>query len=548
MQRIIYPYVRFSSEKQSAGHSHERQIEKINEYASVNGYEVNDTLNLRDLGVSAFKGKNAEKGALAAFLKMIEDGTIPTDGTSYLCIEQFDRLSRQTVDESYALFRKILISNVNIITLMDDKVYTKKSLNEMVSIISSLLLMEQANVESEKKSERVSAVFKSKLEKLRNGEKIQFAYMLPGWIDNIGTKENPNFIINDQVKTVRMIIDMYLGGETMGHIARILNEKQIPQFARKKTKNAISSWNSGKISHLLVNRCLIGELKITKTKEIIKDYYPSVISKDEWDIIQSTKRTNATTKIAGRRSINIFQGRLFCADCGNKYYFETDDKTGKHGKKYIYHMLKCSGRRFHSCDSKSIKYDDLTGNNLFFFEKVLDQKTEDYYNKIKLEISQFENQIEELKKEQNELDLLLNNKSINFTAHAIANSKILDQIDILEKDIALNKQHIAFTMNTNMVDKFDKNDPVSVAKAKKFIKDNYAGILISSKYGTIISLMKSGQFIINPIPNRFDDSIPKASLQLFEIKEQIQSQDKKGLLDGKLKELLDAFNFLDRFE
>ena len=147
MQRIIYPYVRFSSEKQSAGHSHERQIEKIKEYASVNGYEVNDTLNLRDLGVSAFKGKNAEKGALAAFLKMIEDGTIPTDGTSYLCIEQFDRLSRQTVDEAYSLFRKILISNVNIITLMDEKVYTKKSLNEMVSIISSLLLMEQANVE-----------------------------------------------------------------------------------------------------------------------------------------------------------------------------------------------------------------------------------------------------------------------------------------------------------------------------------------------------------------------------------------------------------------
>jgi len=548
MQKVIYPYVRFSSEAQSTGHSHERQVERIKEYASVNGYEVNDTLNLRDLGVSAFKGKNAEKGALSAFLQMIEDGTIPTDGTSYLCIEQFDRLSRQTVDEAYSLFRKILISNVNIITLMDEKIYTKKSLNDMVSIISSLLLMEQANVESDKKSKRVSAAFKSKLDKLRNGEKVQFSYMLPGWIDNIGTKQNPNFIVNNHVKTIRMIIDMYLSGETMGYIAKTLNEKKTPQFARKKTKNLINSWNSGKISHLLVNRCLIGELRIKKTGEIIKDYYPSVVSKDEWDIIQSKKRTNATIKAAGRKTINIFQGRIFCADCGNKYYFETDKKVSKSGKEYIYHMLKCSGRRFHSCNSKSIKYDDLTNKNLFFFEKTQEKKPKEYYEKLKSEINNYGKQIDELKRERAELNSLLDNEEINFKAHAFADSKILDKIESLERDIALNKQNITFTMTDNMVDKFDKNDPVSVAKAKKFIKENYAGILISSKHETIISLMKSGQFSINPIPNRYNDSIPKASLQLFEIKKQIQEQDKNGLLDGKLKEVLYAFNYLDKFD
>ena len=546
MQKIIYPYVRFSSEKQSSGNSHKRQIECINDFASANDYEVNDTLNLRDLGVSAYKGKNADKGALGAFISMVEDGSIPTDGSSYLCIEQFDRLSRQSIDEAYSLFRKILLLNVNIITLMDEKVYSKKSLNNMVSILSSLLLMEQANIESANKGKRISAVFKTKLEQIHKGEKVQFAYMLPGWIDNLGTKESTDFVINDKGQTVKMILDMYIKGETMGHIARILNEKQIPQIARKRTKNLISSWNSGKISHLLTNRCLLGELRIKRTSEIIKDYYPAIISQDDWDVIQSTKKINAKTKIAGRRSINIFQGRLFCADCGNKYYFETDDKLGKNGKKYIYHMLKCSGRRFHSCDSKSIRFDDLTKNNFFFFEKVSDEHKVEYYNKIKLEIKSSEESISKLNDQTKEIDELLDNDEISFKAHAISTSKIIDKIEIIESKIALNKQHILFTRNTNMVDNFDKNDPVSVAKAKRFIKENYAGIIISSKHETIISMMKSGEFFIKPIPNRFNDSIPKGYFQLEEIKTRLQEQSRKGLLDGKFSELLIAFNFYDK--
>ena len=534
----------FSSEKQSGGNSHKRQIESIEDYAKINSYEVNDSLNLRDLGISAYKGKNAEIGALGMFIKMVEDGSIPTDGSSYLCIEQFDRLSRQTVDEAYSLFRKILLLNVNIITLMDKKVYTKKSLNDMVSIISSLLLMEQANIESRNKGRRVAAVFKTRLEQLRNDEKVQFGYMLPGWIDNLGTKSETNFVINDKVKIVKMIIDMYLKGETMGHIARILNEKQIPQYARKKTKNK-SAWNSGKISHLLTNQCLLGQLRIKKTNEIIENYYPAVLSKDDWDDIQSSKKINAKTKVAGRRSINIFQGRLFCADCGNKYYFETDDKLGKNGKKYIYHMLKCSGRRFHSCDSKSIRFDDLTANNFFFFEKILDEQKIEYYNKIKAEIKLSEENISKLNDQTKEIDELLDNDEIGFKAHAISTSKIIDKIEVIETKIALNKQHILFTRHTNMVDSFDKNDPISVAKAKKFIKDNYAGIIISSKHATIISLMKSGEFFIKPIPRRGDDNIPEGYFQLDKIKQNLQKQSRKGMMDGKFTELLTAFNFYD---
>ncbi|TOH24132.1 hypothetical protein CGI84_25410, partial [Vibrio parahaemolyticus] len=67
------------------------------------------------MGKSGFKGLNAKEGALSVFLKLLEDEKIPKDGSAYLCIEQFDRLSRMPTDDAYQVFRKILKQNVNII-------------------------------------------------------------------------------------------------------------------------------------------------------------------------------------------------------------------------------------------------------------------------------------------------------------------------------------------------------------------------------------------------------------------------------------------------
>ena len=50
---------------------------------------------LRDIGVSAFKGKNAIKGALKKFIELVEAGRI--EKGSILILESLDRLSRQQV-------------------------------------------------------------------------------------------------------------------------------------------------------------------------------------------------------------------------------------------------------------------------------------------------------------------------------------------------------------------------------------------------------------------------------------------------------------------
>ena len=57
MEKIIYPYVRFSSEQQSGGSSYKRQMGDILKYAKENGYTVNNSLELKDLGLSAYFGE-----------------------------------------------------------------------------------------------------------------------------------------------------------------------------------------------------------------------------------------------------------------------------------------------------------------------------------------------------------------------------------------------------------------------------------------------------------------------------------------------------------
>ncbi|WKW32840.1 recombinase family protein [Pseudomonas viridiflava] len=89
------------------GDSQRRQIEKIRHYAVSNGYQLNETLDLQDLGLSAYHAEHMEADAgLGRFLLAIESGLIPLDGTSYLCIEQLDRLSRQSIDQANELFKK----------------------------------------------------------------------------------------------------------------------------------------------------------------------------------------------------------------------------------------------------------------------------------------------------------------------------------------------------------------------------------------------------------------------------------------------------------
>ena len=88
MKPRLFSYVRFSSGKQSTGQSVERQLETAQRIANQYDLEL-DTLSFKDLGVSAFKGKNAAQGNLREFIYQIGK-RVPVG--SWLVVENLDRL------------------------------------------------------------------------------------------------------------------------------------------------------------------------------------------------------------------------------------------------------------------------------------------------------------------------------------------------------------------------------------------------------------------------------------------------------------------------
>ena len=112
---IAYSYIRFSSPKQAEGDSLRRQIEATETLCRERGWALDTTLTLRDLGVSAWTGRNAVVGNLRTFLDAITAKSILP--CSVLVVESLDRITRQGIDEGYDLIKRILKAGVRIVTL-----------------------------------------------------------------------------------------------------------------------------------------------------------------------------------------------------------------------------------------------------------------------------------------------------------------------------------------------------------------------------------------------------------------------------------------------
>src|ERR1041384_3958901 len=143
-----YSYVRFSHPRQAEGDSQRRQIEQAQHWCEHNGYALDESLKMLDLGVSAFRGINRTKGALAAFLQATKERRI-TPGSA-LIVESLDRLSREEVDEALQQFLNIVRAGVVVVTLYPVEMkYDRATISANVTaLMMALMVMGRAHEES----------------------------------------------------------------------------------------------------------------------------------------------------------------------------------------------------------------------------------------------------------------------------------------------------------------------------------------------------------------------------------------------------------------
>lgn len=323
------------------GDSERRQIENAAKYAATNGLELAE-MTFKDLGLSAYTGRNLQEGALGAFIRKLDEGTI--ERGCFLLVEELDRLSREKPTKAFGLLTSIVDRGVTVVTVSDGRAYSSTILNQDFSAL--LLALSKgyvAHEESAKKGMRLRAAWDKKRADARANGGV-FMSKLPAWIsfDKAAKKFN---LIEDRAEVIRLIYSLAAEGHGATYITRHLNGLGIPPFGRSK-----HGWGLSYVKKILASETVIGTYqpyklipkdarddgKARKPREIegapIPNYYPNAVPFELFYRVAGMQ--NAKPKPKGRRGkfvSNLFTGLAVCGECGATMGYENKGPGTKGG-------------------------------------------------------------------------------------------------------------------------------------------------------------------------------------------------------------------------
>jgi DNA invertase Pin-like site-specific DNA recombinase len=286
---VAYSYIRFSSPQQAAGDSLRRQTAATSAWCKKNDVKLDTSLSLRDLGVSAFKGRHRDdKHALGVFLKLAERGRIPRG--SYLVIENLDRLSREDERKALRLWMDILDAGINIVQLTPETVFRHEK-SDMIDVMRAIIELSRGHSESAIKSERLARAWQERKRKGREEGEI-VTNRLPAWIEE---RDGKLRLIPERAAVVKRVFTLAANGYGHGRIARLLATEGVPCFGRS------GQWCRAYIACLISrDRRAVGEyqprFKNGKPDgEPIPGYFPAAVTEAEWLRAQAGKSSRKST-------------------------------------------------------------------------------------------------------------------------------------------------------------------------------------------------------------------------------------------------------------
>jgi Resolvase, N terminal domain/Recombinase/Recombinase zinc beta ribbon domain len=363
-RRKAYSYVRFSTPDQAKGVSYERQIEMARAYARERGLELAETT-YKDLGVSAYRHKNAETGALRAFLNAVDHGGVSPG--SYLLVGSLDRLTRNSILEAQSLFGLIINSGITLVTLSDRREYSRESINaNPTELIVSIAIMMRGHEESATKSRRVSDAYdrkrKAAAQRTENGK--PFTRMLPAWL-TYDPETRSIVAILDRAEAIQAIFRMADEGLGQHAIAQRLNADGVPTFGGRGNQRKANAWHRSYVKKLLTNSAVVGTFTPHQRRtdiqgnrkrvplDPVENYFPAIMERDLFERVASRARAIAPRgRNAAVEPKSIFAGLLRCARCGG-----TVTRMSK-GDDNVYLICSRANRRLIGCKYQAVRYDD----------------------------------------------------------------------------------------------------------------------------------------------------------------------------------------------
>lgn len=367
-----YSYIRMSTPEQLKGDSKRRQLARTHKYAEDHGLELIDSF--RDLGISAFRGKNAEFGELAKFRELVDSGDI--ERGSYLIVESLDRLSRDKVTKAFARLSDIINKGIILVTLDDGQTYSDDTLEKnSFQLYIALGAMARAHEESKRKADLLSHTWMGKRERLRASGLI-LTSKVPAWL-HADRAKNEIVEIPERVEIIKEIFDMTCGGYGAYSVAQYLNKSGIKPWGNRK--NAV--WRDTYIKKILASRTVLGEfqphtVQVDKDKKrrLVNDgdpihgYYPAIISPQKF-LQAAQAKASRRTRGGGRKGpayANLLTGLLSCK-CSAGIRYLDKGRSPKSGGQYLRCSVALSGG---SCKARPFRYEIVESKVLHAIETL----------------------------------------------------------------------------------------------------------------------------------------------------------------------------------
>lgn len=329
-------YIRWSTPHQTEGSSLYRQSERLETFCKVHNLQLIERI--RDEGLSAFTGKNKQRGNLATFLRAVEEGLLP-DGC-WLIIDDISRLTRQELDTSQELVRQLLRAGITIALLSSGRILRPECINDLGSSLQLLVELHTAYNESRIKSDRAKGAWgKARKDLESDSLNKPLPGVCPAWLK----KQGNQYVVDPaKAEVVRQIFSLYVEGKGAYAIAKHLNESGVTTLGKGK------KWATAGVSSLLKNKAVIGIYSPNTThykngsKKLIptgEEYslYPPIISEALFYQAQHIRldRSSSVTKSNAKPFRNILQGVGFCV-CGARMRIVVQGRG-----KYSYYLPLC---------------------------------------------------------------------------------------------------------------------------------------------------------------------------------------------------------------
>ena len=314
---MVYSYLRFSDPRQAAGHSAERQAQYAARWAADRGLVLDESLTLRDEGLSAFHSRHVKSGALGVFLEAVRSGRVGPG--SVLVVEGLDRLSRAEPLEAQAQLTQIINAGITVVTASDGREYSREALRaQPMDLIYSLLVMIRAHEESATKSARVKAQIRRQCEGwiagtwrgiIRQGRDPLWVELKPA--TERGTGADAWRIVPAAADMARRIVDMYVAGYGATAITQ--------RLGRVNPVTSTPLVGLQQVYRVVAQQALRGVREIELDGQVyqLPGYYPPLLSDDEWASLQAARADRGKRRAKGQLPGIVTGARLlYCGYCG----------------------------------------------------------------------------------------------------------------------------------------------------------------------------------------------------------------------------------------